>query len=165
MSTKKLDSLSARIKYTREINGLNKKSFADRLGVSGAYVTELESGKGKKISKPLAKLISYEFGISSTWVESGEGEVEASISKDVSSPTDHQTSTDNERIVSEKNNRTESLEKINRSLEEDKQELRADKKQLTAVIVGLEADKERLLSEIAELKKEMAGMEKRQTGS
>jgi hypothetical protein len=43
--------------------------------------------------------------------------------------------------------------------------LRADKKQLTAVIVGLEADKERLLSEIAELKKEMAGMEKRQPGS
>ncbi len=73
MSSKKLTELKNRITYIREDGNLTKAEFAERLGISGAYVTDLEAGKNKNISKPLAQLIYYEFGFISEWTLTGHG--------------------------------------------------------------------------------------------
>ena len=73
MSSKKLTELRHRIKEIRDYFNLNKKEFAERLGISPAYITDIESGKKEKVSKMLAKLISCEFGVNLNWIEKGEG--------------------------------------------------------------------------------------------
>lgn len=73
MSSDKLAGLNKRIEELRLFRLLNKSQFATLLGISGAYVTDLESGKNQKISLPLAKLICYEFGVNLDWLLTGEG--------------------------------------------------------------------------------------------
>jgi transcriptional regulator with XRE-family HTH domain len=73
MSREDLAQLKNRIKKIREIFNLSKSGFAKKLGISPAYVTDLESGKKNNISLPLAKLIFYEFGINPDWLLTGEG--------------------------------------------------------------------------------------------
>lgn len=85
MSIEKLTELSHRIKEIRDYFNLNKKEFAERLGISPAYITEIESGKKERVSKMLAKLISCEFGVNLNWIEKGEGAKFEDSSNDESS--------------------------------------------------------------------------------
>lgn len=75
MSREKLVELKNRVTFIRESHNLSKTLFAERLGISGAYVTDLESGKNKNISKTLAKLIFYEFGFNPEWTLTGKGDI------------------------------------------------------------------------------------------
>lgn len=71
MQEKKSALLTYRIPLIRSVYSLNKANFAKSLEISAAYVTDLESGKNQKLSKTLAKLISYEFDCDFDWVYSG----------------------------------------------------------------------------------------------
>lgn len=76
MSRKKITELnifSMRIIKVR--NALSVKDFADQLGVTPAYIYDLEAGKKKKISKTLAELISTKFKINKHWLFTGEGPI------------------------------------------------------------------------------------------
>ena len=75
MSSVKLVELKNRIKLIRETKGLKKSEFADILGISRAYITDIESGKKTKISESLAKLIEFNFHYNSQWILTGEGEM------------------------------------------------------------------------------------------
>ncbi len=75
MSRVNLNQLKERIKKIRKTFNISKSEFAKRIGISPAYVTDLESGKKTNISLPLAKLISYEFGINPDWLLTGQGEM------------------------------------------------------------------------------------------
>jgi len=48
------------------------KEFALKLGVSPAYIYDLEAGKKTKISNSLAFLISAQFGVDVDWLLTGE---------------------------------------------------------------------------------------------
>ena len=58
------------------IKGLNMKQaeFAKRIGVSGAFVSELCSGRKKPSTRTVGD-ICREFGINERWLYTGEGEV------------------------------------------------------------------------------------------
>ena len=75
MSRENLANLSQRIQWIIDRDGLSQTVMADRLGISGSYVSQLLSGERTEISKQLTKLISYAFNVSEEWVVSGEGEL------------------------------------------------------------------------------------------
>lgn len=73
MSSKKITQLKDRIKFVREYKNLKKSEFADLLGISRPYITELESGGKDKISSLLAMSIENKFGFDKDWLLTGEG--------------------------------------------------------------------------------------------
>jgi transcriptional regulator with XRE-family HTH domain len=73
MSIENFTELKYRIEFLRESKQLNKSDFTTLLGISKAYVTELESGKKTTISNSLAKLIAYEFHVNFDWLLTGQG--------------------------------------------------------------------------------------------
>lgn len=64
-----------RIKAVRKERKLNQTEFGDRIGASQAMVTSYETGRVVP-SDSILKLISKEFGVSYTWLKTGEGEME-----------------------------------------------------------------------------------------
>ncbi len=73
MSTINYAELSSRIKKIRSDADLNKNKFAKSLKISPTFIGDIESGKNKKISPSLARLISIQYGFSEKWILSGEG--------------------------------------------------------------------------------------------
>ncbi len=74
MSSKKITELNTignRIKTIRK--DLSIKEFAKRLGITPAYIYDLEANKKNKISDTLAELISAKFNISRQWIITGLG--------------------------------------------------------------------------------------------
>lgn len=74
MSSKKiteLDTIGNRLKIVR--GDLPIKEFARQLGITPAYIYDLEGDKKTKISYTLAELISSKFNISRQWVMTGLG--------------------------------------------------------------------------------------------
>lgn len=67
-------SISERISKLRSILNLKQLEFATPLGVDRSYIAALEKGT-RSPSESLIKLISYEYGVSVTWLKSGEGEM------------------------------------------------------------------------------------------
>jgi formate hydrogenlyase transcriptional activator len=72
--TMDLTKLSNRIRLIRERHHLSKAELSRRLEISTAYVTELESGQKTTISTRLARVVSYELGVSREWLLEGKGE-------------------------------------------------------------------------------------------
>lgn len=60
------------IELIRTGQGLSQREFADRLEVTPAYISALESCR-QIPSKMFLKLLSYEFGVSLDWLNSGAG--------------------------------------------------------------------------------------------
>lgn len=54
--------------------GLSQDKFAERLGVTGAAISRLESG-GRNITDATIKSICREFNVDETWLRTGEGEM------------------------------------------------------------------------------------------
>lgn len=63
-----------RIAEARRIIGKNQKEFAERLGISPTLISKVESGSAP-VSGLLKMAIEHAWGINSTWIEKGEGEM------------------------------------------------------------------------------------------
>jgi transcriptional regulator with XRE-family HTH domain len=78
MSSEKYTQFSGRMKIIRERSHLNKKAFAAKLGVSGAYIGQIESGEAndggtKKPSEMFLGAVCSHFLINPVWLQTGEG--------------------------------------------------------------------------------------------
>lgn len=67
-----MDKIEARIIEVIEQSGLKKIQFAEKLGISSAYVSQLCAGVRTPSDRTIAD-ICREFRISRTWLETGEG--------------------------------------------------------------------------------------------
>lgn len=63
-----------RIKVAREKLNIKRKEFAEAIGISINYLSEIESNK-KVPSKPILLLIECRFSINIEWLKNGEGEM------------------------------------------------------------------------------------------
>lgn len=77
-------SIGSRIKEVRKHEGLSRKEFGNRLGVSMDTIANMEYDRLKKPEQkePLYKLICNEFGISYEWLTTGAGDVFTPISQE-----------------------------------------------------------------------------------
>ena len=67
-----LETLGQRIKWIIQEQNLKQVEFAKSLGISANYVYLLTSGKKKRISEPLAKLIEKMYGYPALWILTGQ---------------------------------------------------------------------------------------------
>lgn len=63
----------ARVRLIRMAHGMNKKAFADALGVSPSHVTSMEKPQGGNPSRILAQNIANKFDVTFDWLLSGFG--------------------------------------------------------------------------------------------
>lgn len=63
-----------RIRYIRKSSGLTMAAFGNRIGISPAAVSKIESGKNNP-DGPTVKNICREFGVAEKWLTSGEGAI------------------------------------------------------------------------------------------
>lgn len=73
--------MNTRIKKVRKDEGLTMVQFGDRIGISAASCSLLESGKNNP-SDQTVKSICREFGIREEWLRTGEGSERVAQSKD-----------------------------------------------------------------------------------
>jgi len=74
LQTYNLGRLSDRIEYLRDNHSLTQQQFADRLGISRSYVSELEKGNYTP-SDQLFLNICRSFHVHRKWLEEGTGEI------------------------------------------------------------------------------------------
>ncbi len=67
-------TLADRLNKIIDEQGITKREFAKRVGVSENYIYQLTGNKEKldTISETLAKLIALEFGYDKDWIVNGE---------------------------------------------------------------------------------------------
>lgn len=76
-------STNARIKAIRKYANLTQEEFGTRIGIKQNSVALIESGK-RNPSPQLVLAICREFGISRTWLETGEGDMmDTSVEQDI----------------------------------------------------------------------------------
>ena len=63
-----------RVKQLRQTLKLPQTKFAERIGVSAAYLSEIEL-TDKPVNARIIRLISVEFGVSEYWLRTGEGDM------------------------------------------------------------------------------------------
>ena len=69
-----------RLKRVVENSGYNKARFADRLNISQAYLSQLCSGVRSPSDRTIRDICDI-FGISETWLRTGEGQMHAARSR------------------------------------------------------------------------------------
>ena len=70
-----------RVKEVRRTQGLTLEKFGERLGVKKNSVSQIENGHNR-LTDQMAKAICREFGVSESWLRTGEGELFIQISRD-----------------------------------------------------------------------------------
>jgi transcriptional regulator with XRE-family HTH domain len=65
-------TVSERIREVRKTLKLSQAEFARAAFISTGYVTELECGH-KNANDRIVRLVSLTFGVSETWLKTGEG--------------------------------------------------------------------------------------------
>lgn len=73
--------MNERIKQIRIIHKLTQQEFADRLKVSRSNIANYENGNRVPIDA-MVVLICREFGVSETWLRTGEGEMFTPVNRD-----------------------------------------------------------------------------------
>ena len=73
--------MKSRIQAVRKANGLSMEAFGNRLKISKAAVSRIESGVNNPSEQTLS-LICTEFGVSEDWLRTGEGEMKQPVSID-----------------------------------------------------------------------------------
>lgn len=63
-----------RVKEVRRTQGLTLEKFGERLGVKKNSVSQIENGHNR-LTDQMAKAICREFGVSESWLRTGEGEM------------------------------------------------------------------------------------------
>lgn len=66
--------MGARVKEIRKHLGLSQKAFGERLGVTDAAISSIESGR-RGITEQMIKAICREFDVNYDWLKSGEGDM------------------------------------------------------------------------------------------
>lgn len=72
--------MNERIKIVRKKAGLTQTEFGERIGVKGNTITGYENNV-RAPSNAIISAISREFGVSETWLRTGEGEMLAAKTK------------------------------------------------------------------------------------
>ena len=67
-------TVGERIKQVRMINKMSQAKFGERIKIAGQSVSLLEIGKNNASDQTIS-LICKEFGVSETWLRTGEGEM------------------------------------------------------------------------------------------
>lgn len=67
-------NFSARFRKMRESLNLKQTEFAEPLGIDRSYIAAIENGS-RKPSEQLLRHLSLEYGVSVTWLKTGEGEM------------------------------------------------------------------------------------------
>lgn len=76
-------SINERIIEVRKAVGLNQIRFGERINISSSGMSKLEKGDNKPSAQTIS-LICREFGISRTWLETGEGDMmDKSVEQDI----------------------------------------------------------------------------------
>ena len=73
--------MNGRLKELRETLDLSQKTFAEKIGITGSMVSNLENGK-RNITKHLIKCICTAYSVNEEWFENGSGEMFKSKQKD-----------------------------------------------------------------------------------
>ena len=66
--------MNERVRILRKMLGLTLQQFGDRIGISNPAVSMIESGKNAVTDRTVKALV-HEFGVSETWLRTGEGEM------------------------------------------------------------------------------------------
>lgn len=76
-------SSNERIIEVRKAVGLNQIRFGERINISSSGMSKLEKGDNNPSAQTIS-LICREFGISRTWLETGEGDMmDTSVEQDI----------------------------------------------------------------------------------
>ena len=67
-------TIGERIKQVRMTSGLSQEKFGAKIKIKGPSVSTIESGKSNASDQTIS-LICKEFGVSETWLRTGEGEM------------------------------------------------------------------------------------------
>lgn len=90
--------MNERIKLIRESNQLNQEEFGQRLRITKASVSRLESGVNNP-SDQTVKLICTEFGINENWLRTGSDDMYFDSNNRYSMNLNKLQHTDNETII------------------------------------------------------------------
>lgn len=66
--------MNERIKFLRQSLNMTQAEFAGRLGIKAAAISNYEIGRNEPIDA-VVSLICREFGVSETWLRTGEGDM------------------------------------------------------------------------------------------
>lgn len=66
--------MGERIRELRKSLGLTQKDFADRIGIKPSAIANYENGRNDPIDA-VVSLICREFGVSESWLRTGEGDM------------------------------------------------------------------------------------------
>lgn len=76
-----IEPINLRIKILLDTLKIKKTTFADKINVSQAFVSQLCSGASQPSDRTLAD-ICREFNVSETWLRTGEGEMFIQLNED-----------------------------------------------------------------------------------
>ena len=85
--------LNERVKKIRKDLRLNQSNFGKRLGVTSTAISKIETGE-KRLTEQMFLAICREFGISETWLRTGEGDIFKTTSADLISQLSEQYNLD-----------------------------------------------------------------------
>lgn len=74
-------TIGERIKQVRMANGLSQEKFGAKIKIKGPSVSTIESGKSNASDQTIS-LICKEFGVSESWLRTGEGQMEEPEAED-----------------------------------------------------------------------------------
>ncbi len=77
-----MDGINTRIAACIEALGIKKTDFATKLNVSQAFISQLTKGSALPSNRTIAD-ICREFGVSETWLRTGEGEMFVPVERDL----------------------------------------------------------------------------------
>ena len=79
--------LNKRLKLIRKTLHLNQEEFGNRLGVTKASISRLESGINN-LTEQMIKLICKEFNVDYLWLTTGQGKMFADVDMDIMAKID-----------------------------------------------------------------------------
>lgn len=148
------------IKILESEKGHHIEDIEKITGISKSAIIDLVIGRVKVANSKILESFESHFDVTPKWLLTGVGNMFNSDTplSNIGVPSApeglyDQLLVEKDRLISEKSDRIQSLEK-------DKEELRADKRQLTSRIEGLEVERQELRAEITELKRELESPEK-----
>lgn len=74
-------TIGERIKQVRMTSGLSQEKFGAKIKIKGPSVSTIESGKSNASDQTIS-LICKEFGVSESWLRTGEGQMEEPKAED-----------------------------------------------------------------------------------
>jgi transcriptional regulator with XRE-family HTH domain len=74
-STADLDALAVRVRAVRDRYGLTQAEFADAVGVSRSFLSEMESGRSRPSTQLVLGIASYFPDVDRDWLLSGRGHI------------------------------------------------------------------------------------------